>query len=442
MTNEQVMTRSEFVEWDDEVTSLGRRVRACGAERWIVQFRVDGRMQKRVIGDGRTIVREDARRAAILEIDRMRRGEPMREALRPPNPFISIADFGARFLADLEPRWKPATRHSHGHACARDINPILGSTRVADLTREGVIAWRDCLTVSAGTINRSQAVLSGMMRHAETLGLRPPGSNPCKGLRRRKSGFEADYLSGAEYRELGAAFRSLGNVHPTEIACLWFIALTGCRKSEARTMQWDWVARDCVTLPESKTGPKSIWLGIPAVDLLKVQERRGPFVFGGCRQVGDARLSKVWDVARQKIGKPTLRIHDLRHSFASMAVNRGEDLGTIGGLLGHSDLATTAGYAHLIEAPVAEAAERVGTFLSKKVSRRRSSPKRRPVPKPKPAPAPKPAPVAKPVEVDPNILAFLKSAQGLPAFCEERGLCVDEFRRSVVLFRSTQEDQS
>ena len=182
---------SEHVEWDDEVTSLGRRTRRGGPARWIVQFRVRGKMRKKVIGDGARLSAVEARRAAIIAMEHMRLGAPVGDLSQPPSPMVRIAEFGERFLRDMAPRWKPETRKGHRASAERYIYPALGSTRVAELTQMGVQTWRESFDQKPGTINLSMAVLSGMMRHAEVLGVRPPGSNPCKGLRRRRSDFSA-----------------------------------------------------------------------------------------------------------------------------------------------------------------------------------------------------------------------------------------------------------
>lgn len=99
------------------------------------------------------------------------------------------------------------------------------------------------------------AVPSGMMRHAEVLGVRQPGNNPCKGLRRHKSDFTAQYLSTTGYRALARALRAFEGERPVEAALIRFLALTGCRRNEALKMEWDWVAEKAVNLPDSKTGP-------------------------------------------------------------------------------------------------------------------------------------------------------------------------------------------
>ncbi len=367
MNNDAKNGPSEHVEWDDEVTSLGRRTRRDGPDRWIVQFRVRGEMRKRIIGDGTKLNIDEARRAAIVAMEHMRIGAPVVPMNEPPSPHIRIIEFGERYLRDAAPRWKPATRAGHRACFEKNIYPLLGSTRVAELTQMGVMTWRDSFDQKPGTVNRSTAILSGMMRHAEVLGLRPPGSNPCMGLRKKKSDFTAEYLSVTGYRQLSRTLRTIEATRPVEAAVIRFLALTGCRRGEALNMEWDWVTHDAVNLPDSKTGPRTIWLGQASRELLGRIERTGRYVFAiDGAPLKNSQLNYVWNDVRSRMSRPSLRVHDLRHSFASIGLNHGEDFGTIGGLLGHADKATTKGYAHLAVAPVKEAPHRVGEMLALK----------------------------------------------------------------------------
>ena len=188
------------------------------------------------------------------------------------------------------------------------------------------------------------------MKHAEALGLRREDSNPCKGLRRRKTGFEAHYLTDDEFAALGRALDGAEADYPVAVAVLRFLLYTGARKSEALRLKWEHIHGDRAVLPDSKTGPRTIWLGSPARAVLAARHRRTncPWVFASVGG-GPATVDKEWNAIRAAAGLPALRIHDLRHSHAAVAVNRGEGLRVVAGLLGHADIATTFGYAHLAE---------------------------------------------------------------------------------------------
>ena len=137
----------------------------------------------------------------------------------------------------------------------RYILPAFGDRRVDAIGAKDVRNWFDDLSATrAGSANRSLAVLSSMMKHAEALGLRREDSNPCKGLRRRKTGFEAHYLTDDEFAALGRALDDAEADHPVAVAALRFLLYTGARKSEALRLKWEHVHGDRAVLRDSKAG--------------------------------------------------------------------------------------------------------------------------------------------------------------------------------------------
>ena len=154
---------------------------------------------------------------------------------------------------------------------------------------------------------------------------------------------------------------------PPAVAAIRLLVLTGCRHSEIVSLRWDDVDRtaDELRLPDSKTGPRMIWLAPPARAVLAARPRCSncPWVFASpCG--GPATVDREWNAIRAAAGLPTLRIHDLRHSHAAVAVGGGEGLCVVAGLLGHADIKTTFGYAHLAEDSVFDAANRVSRGLA------------------------------------------------------------------------------
>lgn len=148
-----------------------------------MQWRADGRTRKQTLGRSDAIPLPRARELARPLLD----GLTKRAA---PDAAPTVAAFSRRYLKDLAPSWKPATQRAHSHDVEHLIMPYLGSKRLNQVTRADLVSWKDGLPGSAASGNRALAVLSGMMRHAELLGLQQPGSNPCKGLRRNGPGWE------------------------------------------------------------------------------------------------------------------------------------------------------------------------------------------------------------------------------------------------------------
>lgn len=324
-----------------------------------MQWRADGRIRKQTLGRADTISLPQARDLARALLDGAETGSVL-------DTSPTVAVFSRRYLKDLAPSWKSATHRAHAHDVEHLIIPYLGSKRLNQVTRADLVSWKDGLPGSAANGNRALAVLSGTMRHAELLGLQSPGSNPCKGLRRRKTSFTATYLSEAQWAQLGTALRRLEKTHPSEAGCLRFLALTGCRKGEALALRWDMIDGPRCALPDAKSGPRTIWLGRLAKRVLASFPRSNLYVFGeGKDPMPDHRIDGAWRKLRQNAKLDGVRLHDLRHSFASVGVNAGLDLRVIGGLLGHPDLGTTEGYAHLEDRSIKAASQRVGTHLEK-----------------------------------------------------------------------------
>ena len=349
----------EAVLWDSIVPGLGMRVRANGRRTWIVHRRLGPGVVKRTLGTLDALTVEAARRAAsALIADADANADT-------PVPLMRI--FGPVFLADCAGRWKRATRTSHAYNMHGLILPTFGARRVDAITKRDVRSWFDDQAATRpASANRALAVLSSLMKHAEALGLRPEGSNPCRGLRRRKSRFEARYLTDDEFAAFGVALGGTEAEFPVAVAALRFLLFTGSRKSEALRLRWEHVHDDRVVLPDSKTGTRTVWLSAPARAVPAALPRRAhcQWVFASRDGSRPVSIGRAWKAVREKAGLVGLRIHDCRHNFAAVAVGGGESLRMVAGLLGHVDIKTTFGYTHLAEATVFEAAERVSRILA------------------------------------------------------------------------------
>lgn len=354
-----VSPEDDVISWDSEVKELGVRFRGDSIT-WIVQTRVDGRTRRRTLGSETIVSKQQARSLAREVLDELHC-----RSVR-SNPSMTVEDFARIFLIDYKNRWKPSTFKTNSGAVRNHIIPELGDMAVSDIEHHNVFLWHRNMSGKEGSQNRVLAVLSDMMKHAEVFGLRKPGSNPCRGLRRHKSKFVAQYLDADGYAKLGEALRKHEDQFPLQVSFIWFLALTGYRKGEAEAAQWGQLEHNYIALPDSKTGPKAIWLGSPARKLLRELPKTQAHIFAPSDNKDfQKHLVKIWDDVRTRMKRPKFRLHDLRHSFASTAINAGYELRVIGGLLGHSDPDTTAGYAHLNKKQVEEATDRVGKHLEK-----------------------------------------------------------------------------
>ena len=206
-----------------------------------------------------------------------------------------------------------------------------------------------------------------MMFHAEDWGFRERGTNPYVGISKNPRRNIARFLDSDELARLGCALHAHESRWPEAVAAIRLLALTGCRRGEVLNLRWRDIADNAITLPDSKTGPRSVPLGKAAQTVIgalpgprdphaflfpKNAQRRNPHNIVACWRTvcDDAKLGKV-------------RLHDLRHTAASHAVMSGENLPLVGKLLGHRRHETTAGYAHLADGHLVKTAEKIGRII-------------------------------------------------------------------------------
>ena len=273
-----------------------------------------------------------------------------------------MRDYAEEFLRRTAHRWKPATRTTNRDAIQNRILPYFGEMRVPDIDPADVRRWFDAMSHKPATANRTLPVLSVMMTQAELWDLRPQGSNPCRNIRRYRMKPRERFLSVEELKRLG---RVLDRADDTQAAAaVRLLLFTGARSSEITGLRWAWIRGTRAVLPDSKTGPKTIQLPPPARAVLERLPRHSAYVFPHPSGGGPMRnLRHRWPKLRALAGLEDVRIHDLRHSYASHAVMSGLDLYTVGRLLGHADTASTERYAHLADEHVVVAAGRIDRIV-------------------------------------------------------------------------------
>ena len=263
--------------------------------------------------------------------------------------------------------WKPRTITVNRAYLRNQIMPFFRGRPIADITRREVQRWFAALHPTPAAANRSLPILSLILRQAEIYGYRPEDSNPCAGLRRYRRRSRERFLTVGETRRLGAALAAQEPVTPLPAAVIRLLLLTGCRQSEVRTLQWRDYREGHLFLPDSKTGPRTVWLSSAARSVLDRLPRTDRWLFPASKGIGPMRTETLygcWRTVRAAANLPDVRLHDLRHSYASFALQRGESVSTIGRLLGHRDPTTTLKYTHFADALAREAVETVGAALA------------------------------------------------------------------------------
>jgi integrase len=250
------------------------------------------------------------------------------------------------------------------------ISPRLGTFKVGDVKRRDIAELHHDLREIPYQANRTLGVLSKLFNLAEVWGLRPDGSNPCRHVKKYPERRRERHLSPDEIGQLGQtlseAERSGSEPQPV-IDAVRLLMLTGARLSEIQTLKWEHIQDRYIALPDSKTGAKRIPLGKDALQVLSriKQLPNNPYVIVGTLPGQHwTDMQRPWRRIRAKAALPNLRIHDLRHTFASIAVGGGESLAIIGRLLGHTQVQTTARYAHLAPDPLHDTADRIAAQIS------------------------------------------------------------------------------
>ena len=246
------------------------------------------------------------------------------------------------------------------------ILPHFAGRPIAEIDSHDVRNWFAALRATPVAADRSMPVLSVILREAERMGLRPEGSNPCRGIRRYRRKGRERFLSDEELHRLSAVLSEHAEEFPHQVAILRLLLLTGCRKSEVLTLRWPDYREGHLFLRDGKTGPRTVWLSAPARRVLDSLDRTSSWIFPASRTRGPrgtAWLDRVWHMVRAEADIPDVRLHDLRHTHASLALREGETVLAIGRMLGHADPETTLKYAHPADAMVMEAAETVGAAL-------------------------------------------------------------------------------
>ena len=367
----------DTVFWDRIVTGFGVRVYPTGGKVYIAQARGPEGPKRVTVGRHGVLNADEARQRAALIVTRIKAGEdpvPLPLAAR-LNGGPTVADLSARYLEDhAEVRLKPRTQAKLRGLLRRHILPALGRLPVEAVERKQVVELHRNLSGRPVVANRAVKTLAHMYRLGEGWGLVPAGCNPCRGIEKYPEKGRERFLTDAEFARLGRVLDEAedgGTVTQMAAAAIRLLMLTGCRKGEILALRWADVDLDAgeLRLPDAKSGPRAVQLPPPAVRLLEDMPRRAgsPWVFPGRDREGRysaAGLDGAWQAVREAAKLEDVRIHDLRHSFASRALALGETLPVIGKLLGHNDIETTARYAHLAQASIHEAAERIAESIA------------------------------------------------------------------------------
>ena len=363
-------TGKDFVVWDDEVHGFGLRVKPTGAKSYIIQYRNShGRERKMTLGKHGVLTPDEARNEARRLLGDVRRGDDPAEKRQEKRQEPTLIEISERYLIEhAELKKKPRSVHEDRRLLKKVILPALGARKIGEIDRTHIGQLHVSQKSTPYQANRCLALLSKLFNLCEKWGLRPDGTNPCRHVEKYRETKKKRYLTPEELARLGGVLSDSANELPQAVAAIGLLLLTGARLGEILTLEWahvDLEARE-LRLPDSKTGKKTIPLSDPALQVLGAIPR-----IVGCKYVISGKkagqhligLPKIWGRIKAKAGLLDVRIHDLRHSYASVAAASGMSLPFIGALLGHKEFATTQGYVHLMNDPLKVAAQQVGARI-------------------------------------------------------------------------------
>jgi integrase len=360
---------------DRKVPGLGLLVLPSGVRTWYLRYREPtGKQQHHRIGRADSVNATAAREEAHKILAAVATGQAPTSARQQRRRAPTVEQLLQRIQAEHWRKLRPGTVVNNELIWRRHLLPVFGGMKVAEIQQRHVADWFHRASLERPVrANRCLEVLSKAMNLAELWELRPAGSNPCVRLSANTERKRRRYLTSEELQRLLVAvdgFAAAG-VRWRFAQLVRLLLVTGCRVREIMAARWDWLQGTVLLVPAEahKTGQdgsdRRVHLPPAAMAILQElrQQSNSPWIIAGD---GDGHLVgywRMWDQLLEQAGISNLRIHDLRHNFASLGVSAGLSLPQIGGLLGHASPQTTARYAHLVDEAAAAAAALVAAQI-------------------------------------------------------------------------------
>ncbi|MGF1630200.1 MAG: tyrosine-type recombinase/integrase [Kiloniellaceae bacterium] len=367
----------DLVLWDESPKGFGLRVKTSGAKTFIIQYRNrSGRSRRYSIAQVGKLTLEEARKQATRLLGQIALGSDPAEERRMMLKSETVTELADLYMKKhCQDRCKPRTIAAHKWLIKKFIKPKLGNRRLLELRPSDVTKLHNDLRKTPYNANRMLGLLRAMFNKAERWEIIPRGANPAAFVQPFPEKKRERYLTAEELKRLLNTIDDLEKAEELEryaAAAFRLLIFTGCRLGEIQTLEWKSVdfAHGCLVLRRhkgDKHGDKIIPLNPPALQILRglPREKKNPHVIVGREPEAHLTdLQKPWRKVRGAADLDDVRLHDLRHSFASFAVGAGLSLPIIGALLGHKSLQATARYAHLAQDPLKQATDMVGVVLT------------------------------------------------------------------------------
>ena len=357
----------EYTVWDTRLAGFGVRVRPSGRKSYVYHRHAEGRSQKFTLGPVALGSVDEARRDCMEIWGRMQSGERAESVDDAQAPLFRDFVAGPWRAACFEP-CKQSTKTSKDWPLNNQLVPVFGAMPLDRIGRTDVIRWFEGYSATApGGANSALLVFRQIMNHAISRG--HIETNPTRGLKRNPRPKLTRFLS---REEIGRLHEVLDGYEPRQPSgkaqadIIRLLLLTGCRVGEMVKLRWREVDGDTLQLEDSKTGPRQVLLSPEARAIIERQPRPGsPWVFPSPMNPARHRFDlSLWKKVRKLAGIEDVRLHDLRHTFASQAAMQGIPLPVVARLLGHAQVQMTLRYAHVSDRDVEAAAERIGGVMA------------------------------------------------------------------------------
>lgn len=357
---------------------FGIRHYPSGRNVYIVQTRMAGRLRTVTIGPASVLTRHQAQMVARRVIAYAQVGRDPATDRKRIRSAPRFDDFLGEYWSRWSPQWKASTLATHDGYRRQYLDGAFKGVFIDELNEGHVTKWFADLNnrTGPGAANRTLEILKNMLNKAEVWGYRLENTNPCRSVRPNKRRQCERFLTAEELARFGnvlADLRASDNLTiRSGCAVITLLLLTGCRYREILTLQWQDVRGSRLLLRDSKTGPRTVWLGSAAREIIDSLPRHPkiPWLFWNYQYRRPIRsIQHLWESILGQAGLGKLRIHDLRHTFASHAAMSKETLPMIGRLLGHANHQSTARYAHLDDEHLLDAAQQVGDAVERLMGR-------------------------------------------------------------------------
>lgn len=354
--------------WSATLPGFGVRYYGSGRKVYVVQTPMGGRTRTITIGNAKLFTDAEAIGVARRILLRAQVGDNPATVRKRKRSAPRFQDFLSLYWQKASQGWKPSTRATHDGYRRLHIDGAFPRKFIDEIEQADIAKWFASVSDRSGpgAGNRCFEIMRALMNKAEAWGVRNEGTNPCVGVRQNRRRKCERFLAPAELARLGAVLKRAGDADLDRATAILVLLLTGCRRNEILNLTWSEIKGRRLLLADSKTGPRTVWIGAEVRELLEALPRhrdRQEVFWDRDRNEPIASVDHFWRQVREDAGLRGVRLHDLRHSFASHAAAMSETLPMISKLLGHAKIGSTARYAHLDDGSVLEAAEQVGRLI-------------------------------------------------------------------------------